>query len=86
VVVNKCADQEEANSAFGNLSTAVSHFLGERIHNLGFISFNKEIHRSIINQELLADYSPASQSLAEITALTDSFNQFIQMVNNSHSQ
>ena len=81
VVVNKCLDIEDANSAFTNLELASKHFLGDSPELLGSISFDIAAHRSILNQQLLVIESPDSQSALEIIRITSQFLTITQVAN-----
>jgi flagellar biosynthesis protein FlhG len=81
VVVNKCFDKEDADSAFTNLELAAKHFLGESPEMLGFISFDVSAHKSIVNQQLLVKESPDSKSALDITRITSQFLTITQVAN-----
>lgn len=85
VIVNKCADSADCESAFGNLSTAVKHFLEEEIDLLGSISFDSAVYKSIMHQELLSIYAPQSQSILEIGSICSRFKKIEQVANNNQS-
>lgn len=86
VVVNKCSEELDAHTSFSNLSVASKHFLGEEPSFLGSISFDVSVHRSIIQQELLAEASPSSRPVKEITSIIDRFVSIAQVANNNHSR
>lgn len=83
IVMNKCSNSDEGASAFENLSTAVKHFLNERVELLGTISFDSAVHKSIVNQELLLNFDPRSIAAHEIEKLLMRFNKFAQLANNN---
>lgn len=84
-VVNKTMNESDANDAFHNLAVAAKHFLNEEIEFLGDISFGREVHQSIINQELLASLNENSVQIAQISGCADRLIKFAQMANNNHS-
>jgi flagellar biosynthesis protein FlhG len=86
VVVNKCSDIDEGENAFINLSTAVNHFLKERVELLGLISYDSAAHKSIINQELLLKFDPQSIAANEIKQFVKRFITITQLANNNHSR
>jgi len=85
VVVNKCTDEEDAQSSFSNLSIASKHFLGDEPNFLGSISFNSAVHKSIVNQELLSEASPKCHAAQEVLSIVNSFISFTQVANNNHN-
>ena len=86
VVVNKCSDEEDADAAFANLSVASKHFLGDEPSFLGSISFDSAVHKSIVQQELLAKVAPQSKPACEIFSLAKRFSTITQVANNNHSR
>ena len=84
-VVNKTMSANDANDAFNNLSVASKHFLNEGVEFLGEISFGKEVHQSIINQELLATSDQNSIQIAQISGCADRLIKYAQMANSNHS-
>ncbi|MEW6653172.1 MAG: AAA family ATPase [Bacteroidota bacterium] len=85
VVVNKCTQEDEAQSAFANLSVAAKHFLSEEPKFLGSISFDAAVHKSIVHQELLTEAAPLSTPAKDITIITNKFISFGQVANNNQS-
>jgi len=85
VVINKCMSQEDGLQAFSNLFTAVKHFLGIFPEMIGSIHFDSEIHRSIIQQELLMESMPKSRAAAEIITIAKKFIIIAQVANNNQS-
>ncbi len=84
VVINKCTNEEEADSAFGNLSVAAKHFLGEEsLRFLGSVSFDFPAHRSIMDQELLIKYTPQAKSALDFLQLAERFIKIEQVANNN---
>ncbi|MFA7227829.1 MAG: AAA family ATPase [Melioribacteraceae bacterium] len=83
VVVNKSGDPEEGENAFMNLSTAVNHFLKEKIELLGLISFDASAHKSIVNQALLLNFDVNSIAADEINHNAGRFMTIAQMANNN---
>jgi flagellar biosynthesis protein FlhG len=81
VVVNKCLEQEDAESAFSNLSMATKHFLGDSPEFLGAITFDVAAHRSILNQQLLVNEYPESNSAKEIAEIAKQFLTIAQVAN-----
>jgi flagellar biosynthesis protein FlhG len=86
VVVNKCGDEEDAQTSFANLSVAVKHFLGEVPEFIGAVSFNSSVHKSIVHQELLVEVAPESQPSKEISSIVKRFITIAQVANNNHSR
>jgi flagellar biosynthesis protein FlhG len=86
VIVNKSSDADEGENAFINLSTAVNHFLKERVELLGIISYDSAAHKSIINQELLLNFDPQSIAADEINQFVKRFITITQLANNNHSR
>jgi flagellar biosynthesis protein FlhG len=86
VIVNKCSDNDEGENAFINLSTAVNHFLKERVELLGTISYDNAAHKSIINQELLLNFDPQSIAASEIHQFVKRFITITQLANNNQSR
>jgi len=84
IVLNKCSDSEEGESAFVKLSTALNHFLKINIELLGTISTDTQAHKSIVNQELLLNYDPTSISAEEIYRNSERFITITQVANNNH--
>lgn len=85
VVINKCSDSDEGESAFIKLSTALNHFLKMNIELLGIISYDGAAHRSIVNQELLLNYDQKSTAAKEIYQNVMRFITITQMANNNQS-
>ena len=85
VVINKCSDAEEGETAFMNLSVAVNHFLKKKIELLGFVSYEVAAHKSIMNQELLLKFNKDSKSADEIFHNAKRFITIAQMANNNQS-
>lgn len=85
VAVNKCMSHEDGRQAFTNLSTATKHFLGVFPEFIGSLHFDSEIHRSIIQQELLIETMPKSRAAAEIMTIAKRFSTIAQVANNNQS-
>jgi flagellar biosynthesis protein FlhG len=85
VIVNKSGDAEEGENAFMNLSTAVSHFLKEKIELLGIISLDSSAHKSIVNQDLLLNFDGTSAAADQIYHNTKRFMTIAQMANNNQA-
>ncbi len=81
VVVNKCLDKTDADSAFSNLTLATKHFLGDSPEFLGSISFDADAHKSILNQQLLVRENPDSKSAKEIKSIANQFVTINQVAN-----
>lgn len=85
VVVNKCLDENDAATAYANLTLAAKHFLGDSPEYLGAVSFDVEAHKSILNQQLLVSENPDSKSAKEIKQIAHQFLTFNQVANISRS-
>ncbi len=86
VVVNKCVEEDDAQTAYANLAVASKHFLGDETNFIGSISFDSAVHKSIMHQELLAEISPECQPSREINSITKKFLTIAQVANNNHSR
>jgi len=71
VVINEVENPSEGEDAASRLSMAVLKFLGASIEILGTIPFDKDVPRSVRNQQpflLSAPESPATRAVQEIAA------------------
>lgn len=84
VVINKAEGKEDGEHAFHNLNTAVRHFLGNEITMLGIIGYDRNVYRSIVDQQLLLETYPNSIAALEINELAHRFLKFTQVANNNH--
>ncbi len=71
VIVNKTSGKDEAQTAFENISAAVTHFLKRDVEYLGFINESGEIKKSAYEQKLFTDGNKSnaeSRQLHEIVS------------------
>ncbi len=61
IIVNKCANKIEGQSAFDNLEKAVSHFLKSKVNFLGELIYSQSVVKSIQNQFLLLSSDNSSE-------------------------
>ncbi|MGE5352861.1 MAG: AAA family ATPase [Acidobacteriota bacterium] len=74
-VVNKCFSEEEASTAFLNLSKAAEHFLKENVISLGSVGHDQLVTRSIMSQELYIKKNPRSKTSLQIIKLAQGIVQ-----------
>ncbi len=84
VLVNKCTDHDEGQTAFKNLESAVNHFLKEKLILLGMINSDRSVTESIIAQELLLKKNPSSIVSRQIQNISDQIYEFAHMANILH--
>lgn len=85
LVVNKTENNDDGESAYQNLSTAVRHFLKSEITLLGTIASDRNVYKSILEQDILMKLYPNSLAALEISELTRRFLKITQMANNNQS-
>jgi flagellar biosynthesis protein FlhG len=85
VIINKCNSKNEAESALENLAQAGEHFLNKEISALGFIDFDRTVNASIIEQNILLQTYPNSNSAKQIFHLSEQLEKFIHVVNNNQT-
>lgn len=85
ILVNKCSDEEEGETAFNNIKTASSYFLKDNVEFLGYLNFDEKVFRSITKQEFLIKNDPAAQICSRLTQLSISLTDIIQLANIPHS-
>ncbi len=83
VVINKADNKEEGELAFINLNTAVNHFLKKEIFLLGVLDYDRNVYKSIINQELFAVAYPNSVAALELDDLVQRFLKIEHLANNN---
>ena len=85
LIINKCNDKKESVETFNNLSMAAKHFLKEKLNLLGEIDYDPAVGRSILTQELFyKKYSRSSVGI-QISKISKSLYEIVQMVNNNQS-
>lgn len=85
VLINKCFDQDEGQTAFKNLESAVNHFLKEKLILMGMINSDRSVTESIIAQDLLLKKIPDSIVSQQIFNIADQINEFAHMANILHT-
>jgi flagellar biosynthesis protein FlhG len=85
VIVNSVFSSEEAEDTFSNLLKASLHFLKIKISNLGFINFDKEIRRSIIEQKIFVNHFRNSSAFLQFKSVASKLQDMIQLANISQS-
>jgi len=78
VVVNKCDNEEEGKTAFGNLNTAATRFLKTELKYLGTINYNNEIYKSIKEQRIFSEEylkSEVSNQIKSIISYRNKLNE-----------
>jgi len=81
ILLNKCGDEDEGETAFKNLTAAAGHFLNEKLNLLGIISFDKAVVETIMAQEPILKHSPLSTACRQIKAVSDNLYEFAHMAN-----
>lgn len=81
LVVNRCTDDMEGYQAFDNLKSAVDHFLKSKIKFAGEIPESKDVRRSIIDQNILAEKQKSGPVIASINRLISEFGKNHQVLN-----
>ncbi len=84
VLVNKCSDEDEGQTAFKNLELAVSHFLKEKLFLIGMINTDSAVTQSIIAQDLLIKNFPFSVAAKQIFKISDQINEIAHVANILH--
>ena len=69
VVINKCPSPSDGQTAYQNLSKALSHFIKKKVECAGLIPSHPDVYQSIMKQELLLKDKPASPMMRFIAAL-----------------
>ena len=85
ILVNKCSNEVEGETAFNNIKTASGYFLKDNVEFLGYLNFDEKVFRSITRQELLIINNPSEQICSRLTRLTKSLTDIIQLANIPHS-
>ncbi|MBL1212543.1 MAG: AAA family ATPase [Ignavibacteriae bacterium] len=85
ILVNKCFDNSDADSAEENLKQASIHFLKQEVSFLGKVGFDTDVNKSIINQNILVKENPDNKTSKQIYSLSAQLEKLIQVVNNSQS-
>jgi flagellar biosynthesis protein FlhG len=55
VVVNKCDNDEEGETTFGNINTATTHFLKTELYHLGNINYHHDVYKAIKDQVIFSE-------------------------------
>jgi flagellar biosynthesis protein FlhG len=84
VIINKYFKEEDALFAFNNLTKALKHFLEKEVSLLGYIPFDKEITRSIMDQELYLEKHTSGHVVNRILSITEELINIKQVANNNH--
>jgi flagellar biosynthesis protein FlhG len=84
VIINKYFREEDALFAFNNLTKALKHFLEKEVSLLGYIPFDKEITRSIMDQELYLEKHTSGHVVNRILSITEELINIKQVANNNH--
>lgn len=69
IIVNRCYSEEEASTAFNNLSMAAKHFLQESVSMLGYVEADQNVNKCIMSQELYIKKIPRSMVSMQIIKL-----------------
>jgi flagellar biosynthesis protein FlhG len=87
ILVNKCTDEEEAETAFNNIKTAANYFLKEKVEFLGYLEFDEKVYHSITKQKFLIEQNPSSPISIKLNNLSRSISDIPQLANipQSHS-
>jgi flagellar biosynthesis protein FlhG len=81
ILVNKCTNQEEAETAFSNIKTASNYFLKENVEYLGYLEFDEIIYHSITKQQFLIEQNPSSPISKKLNNLSRSISDILQLAN-----
>ncbi len=81
ILVNKCTNEEEAETAYNNIQTASNYFLKENIEFLGYIEFDEKVYHSITKQQFLIEQNPSSQTSIKLNKLSRSLSDILQLAN-----
>ncbi|MBI9073172.1 MAG: P-loop NTPase [Melioribacteraceae bacterium] len=84
VIVNKCPNLADGETAFQNLKNAVTHFLKEEIDHLGSLQFSSDALKSIMDQRPLFSFQKDSELIDQLGKLSAKIAKNKQMVNNNH--
>ncbi|MEJ2616752.1 MAG: AAA family ATPase [Ignavibacteriaceae bacterium] len=85
VLVNKCSNEVEGDTAFNNIKTASGYFLKDNVEFLGYLNYDEKVFQSIIKQELLIISNPTAQICSRLIELSGSLTDIIQLANIPHS-
>jgi len=81
IIINKCSDEEEGRITFKNISTASEQFLNEKLNLLGYVNFDSLVHKSITSQKLLMKENSNSNIYHQISEISTTLTEFIQVAN-----
>ena len=79
IIVNKCTNEEEAETAFNNIKTAADYFLKENVELLGYLEFDEKVFHSITKQQFLTAQNPSSKTSIKLNGLADLLNEKTQI-------
>ncbi len=83
VVVNKAENESEGIETYKKLESALTNFLRVKVFYLGYVGISDQIHRSLVQQEILVENYPGSREFAELQTLQRNIEKFIQLYNSS---
>ncbi len=81
ILVNKCSNDEEAETAFNNIKTASGHFLRDNVEFLGYLNFDEAVYQSITKQEFLIVNNPKAKISSMLNQLAGSLTDILQLAN-----
>lgn len=79
IIVNRCFSEDEAKTAFNNLSMAASHFLKETVTSLGYVEHDPNVNKSIMSQEVYLKKIPRSKISMQLIKLAQTIVQRTRM-------
>ena len=86
VVVNRCIEENETEQAFGNLRSAVSHFLDVKISYLTEIPESNRVRTSILDQQLFAANYGSSPVASSIEYAADKIGKILSRGNQRENE
>jgi flagellar biosynthesis protein FlhG len=84
ILLNKCSNEEEGETAFKNLTSAAGHFLHEKLNLIGTICFDQAVGEAIMAQEPILRRSPLSTASRQIVEISENLYEFAHVNNISH--
>jgi flagellar biosynthesis protein FlhG len=85
ILLNKCLNEDDSESAFKNLTLATEHFLNQKLNFLGTIYFDKSVMQAIIAQSPISMYDPQSPVNMQIQKIANRLYEYVHMANIHHS-
>ncbi|MGE5499647.1 MAG: P-loop NTPase [Syntrophothermus sp.] len=79
IVVNRCFTEDDAKTAFNNLSMAASHFLKETVVLLGSVEVDQNVNKCIMSQELYLKKIPRAKVSMQLIKLAQNIVQRTRM-------